>query len=393
MLKNGFCNKCNIEVHKEWLFCPHCGSNILLHTDTARISIQTHLEGNVIPFYEKFINQLKVPFYLGGMLFCLPFLAFHIFLGMLFKVDTLTDWSWILSLLMGYTFILLVWNTQHLRKLTLNLFHFNESEIERFHTTIIKQLEGILSNKRLLGYGFFFGGINTSFGVIYGIWYVNSYLVASIMLQFFVEGFICGMAVCGIVGVVKLISTFSGQNEIAINYRDPDKCGGISKIGNTLLQFSITTLSVGVLISLYIYLSPWTHRAQPIVKYSIYGWMAFPHFAAISVLLLPMLKLHHMLEKFKTLYDRLISRQCGSIRNELISKLMHSTDPKDFLHYIFAVIHYNQMTDLHSKVNNLCTWPFDSRSGLIYIVSFFVTSLVPITQLIQLAHTYQNILK
>ena len=362
MLKDGFCNKCNIEVHKDWLFCPHCGFNILLHTDTARNSIKTHLEENFIPFYEKLINRLKVPFYLGGMLFCLPFLAFHIGLGMLFKVDTLRDWSWILSLLMGYTFILLVWNTQHLRKLTLNLFHFNESELERFHTTIIRQLEGILSNKRLLGYGLLFGAINTSFGVIYGIWYANSFLVASIMLQFFVEGFICGMAVCGIVGVVKLISTFSGQTEIAINYRDPDKCGGMSKIGNTLLIFSITSLSVGVLISLYIYLSPWTHRTQPIVKYSIYGWMAFPHFAAISVLLLPMLKLHHMLEKFKTLYDRLISRQCRGIRNEL-SKLVHSTDHKDFLYYIFAIVHYNQMTDLHSKVNNLCTWPFDSRSG------------------------------
>jgi hypothetical protein len=235
MLEDCFCDKCKAGLHKEWLFCPHCSSNILLHTDTVRDGLHTHIEGNVIPFYEKFIKRLKVPFYQGCLLFCLPFLALHLGLGILFKVDTLADWSWILSLLMGWTFIMLVWNTQHLRKLTLHLFHFNESDLELFHTTVIRQLEGILSNRRLMGYGAFFGALNTFFGMAYGIWYSNPYLVASIMLQFFVEGFICGMAVCGIVGVVKLINTFSSQNEVAINYRDPDKCGGVSKIGNALL--------------------------------------------------------------------------------------------------------------------------------------------------------------
>lgn len=381
-----------MEIREEWLFCPHCSSNISLHTDTIRTDIQTHLESNVIPFYEKFVDILKLPYYLSSLLLCLPFLTLHIGLGILFKVNTLADRSWLLSLMIGYTFLMLIWNTKKLRILALNLFDFAESESEHFRTTIIRQLEGILSKRRLLGYGIFFAVVNVAFGAAYGIWYVNPYLVASIVLQIFVEGFICGMAICGIVGVVRLINTFSAQDEIAINYRAPDKCGGMSKIGNTLLQFSLTSLSVGVLISLYIYLSPWTSRTQELVKFSIYVWMGFPHFAAISVLLLPMLTLHNMLEKLKSRQDLLLLKRCASIRHSL-GDLFHASGTKDFQNFTLGIIHYTQMTEMHSKVHGLCTWPFDSRSGFIYIAGFLVSTLIPLSQLIQLVHTYQNILK
>lgn len=392
MVEDSLCIKCKMEISKEWLFCPHCSSNILLHADAKRDSIHTDLESHVIPFYETFINLLKMPYYLSSLLFCLPFLILHIGLGILFKVDTFADRSWMLSLMIGYTLLLVVWNTKKLRKLTLNLFTFNELESEDFHTTIVRLLKALLSKKNLLFYGIFFGFLNTTFGVAYGIWYTNPFLVASIMLQFFVEGFICGMAVCGIVGVVKMINTFSAQDKIAINYRAPDKCGGISIIGNNLLHFSITSLSVGVLISLYIYLSPWTHRTQDLVKFSIYAWMAFPHFAAISVLLIPMLKLHHMLEKLKSSQDLLLLKSCVSLRSNL-DKLLNPSDPKDFQQFSLGVMHYTHLTDMHAKVNSLCTWPFDSRSGFIYIAGFLVSALVPISQLVQLVTTYKSILK
>ena len=327
-----------------------------------------------------------------SLLLGLPFLTLHFGLGMLFKENILTDRSWLLSLMISYTFLLLVWNTKTLRTLTLNLFDLAESESEQFHSTIIKQLEGILSNHRLFCYGTFFGLLNVSFGVVYGIWYANPYLVASIVLQFFVEGFICGMAVCGIVGIVKMIYTFSAQEEITINYRAPDKCGGFSKIGNTLLQFSITSLSVGVLISLYIYLSPWTHEGQAIVKYSIYIWMVFPHFVAISVLFFPLLTLHNMLEKFKSHHDLLLTRRCASIQNYL-GNLLHESDVKDFHHLTLGVIYYNHMTEMHSKLHSLCTWPFDSRSGSIYVAGFLVATLVPVSQLVQLIQAYKTFLQ
>ncbi len=295
--------------------------------------------------------------------------------------------------MIGYTFLMVVWNTKKLRTLTLNLFDHIESDTEIFHATSIQQLKKILSTKNLVGYGILFGLLNTSFGVAYGIWYTSPYLIASILMQFFVEGFICGMAVCGIVGVVKMVSTFSVQEKIAINYQSPDKCGGISKIGNALLQFSLTSLSVGVLISLYIYLSPWTNRSQEIVKFSIYVWMGFPHFAAISVLLLPLLMLHNMLEKLKHKHDLFLLKRCSSLRNSL-GDLMHASENKDFQHLTLGVIHYTHMTEMHAKVHSLCTWPFDSRSGIIYTAGFLISGLVPVTQLAQLAQLFhiKNIL-
>ena len=387
MMKDTLCNKCKMEVNKDWLFCPHCSSNLLLHGDTNRNNLQTHLEEQIIPFYEKFTNKFTTPYYLTSLLIGLPFLILHIILGITFKENTFADRSWMISLMIGYTFLMVVWNTKKLRTLTLNLFDHIESDTEQFHATSIQQLKKILSTKRLLGYGVSFGLLNTSFGVLYGIWYVSLFLVISIMVQFFVEGFICGMAVCGIVGVVKMVSTFSVQENIAINYRSPDKCGGISKIGNSLLQFSLTSLSVGVLISLYIYLSPWTNRTQEIVKFSIYVWMGFPHFAAISVLLLPLLMLHSMLEKLKHKQDLFLLKRCASLRNSL-ADLMHASENKDFHHLNFGFIHYTQMSEMHAKVQSLCTWPFDSRSGFIYIVGFLISGLVPITQLAQLAQMF-----
>jgi hypothetical protein len=391
-MADSICNKCNMEISQEWFFCPHCSSNILLHADAQTTGIHTHLEGQIIPFYETLINRLRMPYYLSCLLFCLPFLILHMGLGILFKVDIFADCSWLLSLMIGYTLLLVVWNTKKLRKLTLNLFAFNELETEDFYATIVRLLQTILSNKNLVIYGISFGFLNTAFGLAYGIWYANPFLAASILLQFFVEGFICGMAICGIVGVVKMINTFSALDKIAINYRAPDKCGGISIIGNHLLYFSITSLSVGVLISLYIYLTPWTHRTQDLVKFSIYAWMAFPHFAAISVLLIPMLKLHHMLEKLKHGQDLLLLKSCAGLRSSL-DKLLNPSAPKEFQQFSLGVMHYTHLTDMHAKVNSLCTWPFDSRSGLIYVAGFLVSALVPISQLITVATTYKTILK
>ena len=207
--------------------------------------------------------------------------------------------------------------------------------------------------------------INTGIGIflgvdaVYGSW---SYFI--FLWGFFLAGFICGMAVLGIITVLKLMHHYAKNKHLNLDYRAPDTCGGLQFIGNSILKFSIVIILTGVLIASYILFAPWSHEGflQGLVKNF---WILFPFIMAVSITFSPIHDFSKVLIAFKSKKDIELATQIKNLEEE---KNDHNT--KEIQEKIESI---NEQRKLVFKMNTL---PLNNTSNFLMLFGN-VTSLVP----------------
>lgn len=333
---------------------------------------------DMLPFYEKFVSWMKIPYWITCLLLMVPNFLLHFFLGRHYHVNTLEDFSWFLPLMSGVIYALVVWATRHLRQFTDNLYCAFGLPVD--DTSPQDIVTRHLSNRTMLEYGVFFGLANTGLGLFYGIWYSQVGLVISLIYQIFLVGFIAGLAISGIVAILKAVSYLARQRTLRLNLGDPDKCGGTVQTGNSLLKFSLVSLLAGIFISFYIYKTPWAHRDWQFVTYFIYGWMGFPHFAALTVLSVPFSSVHNILLKAKYQELNRIGSQIDALRSQV-----HAipVDQANDAHLNLFKARHEMLKNAYTETEAMIIWPTNMRAGVAYSVIYIASFLLPVFELYQ----------
>ena len=187
-------------------------------------------------FYETIsmkIGLSRAPFclFLGASIFLL-----HYILSALYRTDIFVDRSYLLSIMISIILYLVMWATAKLRRfaaLIPNIFG-----LESTCGTYERILARTLSNALMIRYGLVFGVLNCLFGLVYGVWYRDAAMFASVIVQFIIVGFICGLAICGIAGIIKMVFMLNSERAFRLNVFHPDSCGGTASLGDLLLGFS-----------------------------------------------------------------------------------------------------------------------------------------------------------
>lgn len=335
---------------------------------------------DVIPFYEELLIKLRIPYILATFLLMIPNFLLHFILGRIYHVDTLKDFSWFLPLMSGAIYALVVWATHHLRQFIENLYcAFGLPDDDHTPHDFANHH---LCNRTMLGYGVLFGLANTGLGLFYGVWYTQAALNISLTYQIFLVGFIAGLAISGIVAILKAISYLAHLDTVRLNLQNPDKCGGTDQTGNSLLKFSLVSLLAGIFISFYIYKTPWAHRDWQFVTYVIYAWMGFPHFAALTVLSVPFIHVHNILIRSKYQELATINNQIDSVRAQVLALPEDQAQAnKDLLRLLKT--RYKMLKNACTEIEAINTWPTNLRASAAYTFIYIASFLLPVFELYQ----------
>jgi len=335
---------------------------------------------SLVPFYEQWISKIPGPVYLKPLLVSIPFLFGHALLGLSFGVNVFLDLSWMLSIMIGGILMLVIIATRRLRVFLDRIYEvFYISSENPVPEEIIRN---VFSTKTMLSFGVFFGGVNSLLGIFYGIWYQEPFLIASLLIQFFVIGGVCGFAISGIYGVLKLVRYAVEYGAYSLEVTACDQCGGMSRVGSNLLEFALVSLIGGLLIAYYVYNSPWSNTDWTLVMYAIYFWMGFPHLAAIVVVSVPLLQLHKVLAAEKNRKVTAISNERRNLREELLTKLTNSNQVSED-QVLLLNTKYSILSELSNEVNAIREWPFNMNSGVSFSLTYLITLAIPLLELWQ----------
>lgn len=314
------------------------------------------------PFYERGVETILGGF-MGRVLFAMALgvavLGIH-YLGIGRAV--FANYGWILSIIVVVAGLSLFYATHTFRMLLPKLAGRLSREQQAGFLSLVKVH---LSDKKFFISGLVFGALNILMGVAFGLPAVYHALTAkvSVLTGYFVAGFVCGLAVWGIIGVTRCISAIAEDNESFFDYTSHDKCGGTQFIGWALLVFSTVTLVVGVLISVYISFTDWRHKGSIIVEVLYAGWIMLPYIASVFVLVVPAISINRSLSRYKIEKDRKFTESIRSIFGELERKDI-SLERKSELY-----ADYEFQTNMRKELHEMRTWPFSVGTNSTYFFS------------------------
>lgn len=349
--KDSYCLRCNSLVQEYWYFCPYCRKAIHSSNIVNYYLLVSKFKSSTLSFYEKIIIKSKLHYFYWSILILGIFLAAHFNLSYSYDISMISDYSWFLCLMTSYIFLLVIFATRRLRYYFIDLYRvFN---IDYTSPTYFELLRKALGKKYLLLSGSFFGLLNAVFGHTFGIWYKELLPQIIFILHYFLVGFICGVAIVGIIAVIISINSLVKEKNIILNLFSNDRCFGTSVIGNELLLYSLISLSAGLFISFYIYQSPWNNKNSGIIQFITYFWIAFPHLAAVTVLFFPVYKLHTVIRDYKYKIRFLLISQENYFIN-LLLKQINKNNEKISIDFYKTNLQLKQMTQL--KESRLRQW-------------------------------------
>ena len=155
------------------------------------------------PFYERLPDKFPIPFVVKLIISILLGFAF---MGPHFWAagdEILNDWSWLLCVIIVMAMAGLYYTTHcfHAMFAQLNL-RLKTTDTRQIDEAYFNQIRRYLSDRMFILTGLFFAASNCWVGYILDAHYEDLWATFTIYLGFIISGFVCGMAVCGIRGVV-----------------------------------------------------------------------------------------------------------------------------------------------------------------------------------------------
>lgn len=268
------------------------------------------------PYFERLRNG-RVIRYPGKVMACFVLGAFYILLLRQTVPDKVfyLEKAWLLGAILSAAMFTLYIAVGTFRNMCKRLLLLPD-----FQFDIQPSVERHLSDLRFISYGLGFAVVNTLLGYTFGISshaHLDTQGQIILYLGFLLTGFICGMPIAGIVGLVSVINGFSTALKQIISYKKPDGCGGTEFIGNALLVFGLVTLAVGVLISLFLAGFNWDRKTDTWVNLALRCWIFFPYFMAFIVISVPTVAVSYQLMEYKRKHLSQVHQDIVDIENKI----------------------------------------------------------------------------
>lgn len=318
-----------------------------------------------LPFYER--PTIRFPgFIIGEVLISavlgLMFLAAH---SRSIGNRVFEDWSWLLGVLISVAMLCLYYATHTLRTLLPEMHSRLGPNNREAYTAMVKR---IFSDRNFVLSGVFFGLLNCGVGYGFGLPYAESLAVATILIGYFLAGFVCGMAVFGIYGVFVSVTEFSRKAKRFFDFTSPDGCGGTLFFGEALVVFSSVTLVVGIVISIYIWKAHWAGSPAWWFTPLQYSWMVFPYVMSLIVLIAPAVPINNELRKYKMEQELVLQDRLAKIRKHLEETQLDAGGRKELRE------DYEFQQRVRKSLHEMRTWPYGLNANLQYL-TVFVASL------------------
>lgn len=329
------------------------------------------------PFYEWLPDQFPIPLIVKilcslfvGALFLVP----HY---MVVEAKILNDWSWLLCLIIVVAMLCLYYATYTFRTMfphmKIRLDATGSNTLENVYLDPIKEY---LNDRSFLKLGVLFAALNCIVGSALGIPYDAFWPKVTTYVGFFLAGFVCGMAVAGIRGVVITLTRYIDQGQPKVDYTDPDGCGGFLFIGDALIKFSAVTLIVGILLSLYMLEIKWSPASNglttsnemttlpPIVQAIMWMWIALPFLLSLTILLAPASRANNALMNHKIQKEVELALSFNKARDAL-QKAGSNEEQRDELRH--EIEYYST---LRAQLHQMRTWPLNTQTNIKFLILF-----------------------
>ena len=228
-----------------------------------------------------------------------------------------------------------------------------------------------LSDKMFILTGLFFAASNCWVGFILDASYADPRATFTIYLGFTISGFVCGMAVCGIRGVVVALNNYF-KIDPKVDYTDPDKCGGFLFFGDALIIFAGVTLIVGVLVSFYILKFLWHPEVTVAIlpRVAMWMWIALPFVLSLTILLAPASCANRALMNHKIQKEVELALAIDKAKDALA----HAATDADRKEELRQEIEYYDK--LRAQLHSMRVWPFNAQSNIKAIILFVSNAYV-----------------
>ncbi len=313
------------------------------------------------PFYERM--AIRLPGNIAGkvLVSVLPSLVFLAVHYVSTEGEVFKDWSWFLSVLISTAMLCLYYATHTLRTILTEMDMRLQPDGEGVHLTTLKR---VLSDRNFVLAGLFFGLLNCGFGLCFGLPYCKWFEKVTILSGYLLAGFVCGMAAFGIWGVCRSIRAFAQKAKCTFDFTSPDNCGGTVFLGGALVVFSSVTLIVGVMISVYILLTPWKNKEEDWIQPLMYCWIAFPYVMSLVALIVPAVPINKALSEYKVEQEVLLQKHMTNILKRLEGNKLNAVQRSELR------ADYEFQQSIREHLHKMRTWPYGLSANLKYLIVF-----------------------
>ena len=324
------------------------------------------------PFYERIPDRFPIPFVIKmfiSILLGFSFLAPHFWAA---GESILIDSSWLLCAIIIAAMLSLYYATNTFQAMFPQMkVRLKTQDASHIDEAYFRNITCYLSDKMFIRFGLFFALSNCLVGWILDASYQNTWATITLYLGFFISGFVCGMAVCGIRGVVVVLTKYF-KSEPRVDYTNPDKCGGFLFFGDALIIFAGVTLIVGLLFSFYIINYLWHPDATEAIlpRVAMWLWIALPFVLSLTILLAPASRANQALMNHKIQKEVELAIAIDKAKNTLLQVGTDADKAEELRH---EIEYYDRLrTQLHS----MRVWPFNAQSNIKAIVLFVSNAYV-----------------
>lgn len=325
-----------------------------------------------LPFYERL--TIRFPGYIPGKILVSTLLGFSFLAAHYVNIGDkfLNNWSWFLSVLIVTAMLCLYYATHTLRIMLSVMAARLRPDGDEVYMCPLKR---ILTDRNFVLAGLFFGLLNCGLGFCFGLPKWSNRI--TILSGYLLVGFVCGMAVLGIYGVYVSIRAFSRNAKPPFDFTSPDRCGGTVFLGESLMVFGAITLTVGVMISVYILKEQWAYEDTPWIKSLKYSWVAFPYVASLVVLIAPAVLINKALRDYKMEQESVAQDRLTKIRNKLESNEYNVAERKGLRE------DYEFHTSIRMDLHTMRTWPYGRIANLKYLAVFAANSFASVDSVLR----------
>lgn len=331
-------------------------------------------ENSFRPFYEWIPDQFSIPLIFKLLL---SMILGFLFFGPHFRIvgeNVLTDWSWVLCLIIVTAMISLYYATHTFRAMFPQMYVLLQTpESTTVDSAYMDKVKHYLSDKWFFRFGILGAVLNCGVGWFLGVPYVDPGPILTTYLGLFIAGFVCGMAFGGIIGVVITLANFL-DSQLAVDYTNPDECGGFLFIGEALIKFSGVTLIVGMLVSLYIVAVKWEWEgsAAVLAPALMWIWIALPFLASLTILLAPASRANKALMNHKIRKEVELALALDKARDALRQA---GTDAERREELRGEIEYYGE---LRAQLHRMRAWPFNTQTNIKFVILFVGNAFVAI---------------